>query len=280
MTFEPIEFKPGTYLKKGAIYHIVFENIDPDPMTNWVSVDGLFHPDGIGRLLNHLPPPDGLTALSRAGTAKWDESSKTLPIVSIMLDGDKQHLAAKGSEFGLGYIGGWGSGNSIPAVTKIVAARQTFVTDRRRSISEVNVHLGHITGTGDVAIELRDDRGHVLRSVNVSSDRFPSLNACPWRSYYGSTPDPDASCGIWVRRVLNPPLIVDAGTRYSLVVRGNGSAKFAMHLVEKGLSYGFGNATVFSSGSSDMSLDGGATWQPWVIWGNNRNDADLQFYLR
>jgi hypothetical protein len=280
MTFEPIAFKPGTYLKKGSVYHIVFENIDRDPMTNWVSIDGLFHPDGISRLLNHLPPPDGLTVLSRAGTSKWDESSKTLPIVSIMLDGGQKRTATGGSEFGLGYVGGWGSWNSIPAVTKIVAARQTFATDRRRSITEVNVYLGHIAGVGNVSIELRDDRGHVLRSVNVSSDRFPSLDACPWRRYFGSTPEPDASCGIWVRHVLRSPLIVDAGTHYSLVVRGNGSARFAMHLVEKGLSYGFGKATVFSNGSADMSSDGGATWQPWVIWGNKRDDADLQFYLR
>ena len=129
-------------------------------------------------------------------------------------------------------------------------------------------------------IELRDAQGRVLRSVDVASDRFPSLAACPWRSYFGSTPEPDASCGIWVRRSISPPLIVDAGTRYSLVVRGHGTARFAMHLVEKGLSYGFGKATLLSGGSADMSSDGGATWQPWVIWGNKRDDADLQFYLR
>ena len=280
MTFEPIKFKPGTYLKKGSVYHVVFENIDRDPTTNWVGLDGLFHPDGISRLLNQLPPPDGLTVLSHSKTSKWDESSKTLPIVSIMLNGGEKNQATGGSEFGLGYIGGWGAWDSIPAVTKVVAARQTFTTNQRRKLSEVNIHIGHIEGDGSILIELRDAQGRVLRSVDVASERFPSLEACPWRSYFGSTPEPDASCGIWVRRVLSPPLIVNAGERYSLVVRGHGSARFAMHLVEKGLSYGFGKATLLSGGSADMSSDSGATWKPWVIWGSNRDDADLQFYLR
>ena len=184
MTFEPIKFKPGTDLKKGSLYHVVFENIDRAPVTNWVSLDGLFHPDGISRLLNQLPPPHGLTVLSRSETSKWDESSKTLPIVSIMLKGGEKNQANGGSEFGLGYIGGWGTWDAIPAVTKIVAARQTFTTDRRRSITEANVYLGHIAGAGTVSIELRDAKGRVLRSVDVASDRFPSLAACPWRSYW------------------------------------------------------------------------------------------------
>lgn len=280
MTFKPIEFKPGTYLKKGSLYHVVFENIDRDPTTNWVSLDGLFHPGGLSRLLNNLPPPDGLTVLSRSGTSKWDELSKTLPIMSIMLNGGEKNKANGGSEFGLGYIGGWGSWNLIPAVTKIVSARQTFTTNQRRRITEVNIHLGHIEGDGSVSIELRDSKGRVLRSVDVLSNKFPSLDSCPWRSYLGSTPGSDTSCGIWVRRSISPPLIVNSGSQYSMVVRGNGAARFAMHLVEKGLPYDFGKATVFNAGSSDMSSDGGVTWKPWVIWEEKRSDADLQFYLR
>jgi hypothetical protein len=280
MTFEPIEFKPGTYLKKGSLYHVVFENIDRDPTTNWVSLDGLFHPGGLSRLLNNLPPPDGLTVLSRSETSKWDELSKTLPIVSIMLNGGEKNQANGGSEFGLGYVEGWGSWNLIPAVTKIVSARQTFTTNQRRRLTEVNIHIGHIEGDGSVSIELRDSKGRVLRSVDVLSNEFPSLDSCPWRSHFGSTPEPDTSCGIWVRRSISPPLIVNSGEHYSLVIRGNGAARFAMHLVEKGLLYNFGKATLFSEGSSDMSSDGGATWKPWVIWGSNRHDADLQFYLR
>ena len=280
MTFKPIEFQPGTYLKKGSLYHVVFENIDRDPTTNWVGVEGLYHPDGVSRLLNNLPPPDGLTVLSRSKTSKWDELSKTLPILSIMLNGGEQNRATGGSEFGLGYIGAWGAWDSIPPVTKLVAARETFTADRHRRLTEVNIHLGHIEGDGSVSIELRDAQGRVLRSVNVLSNKFPSLESCPWRSFFGSTPEPNSSCGIWLRRAINPPLIVKSGERYSLVVRGNGAAKFATYLVQKGLFYNFGKATLFNKGSSDLSSDGGVTWKPWVIWGSNRSDADLQFYLR
>lgn len=280
MTFAPIGFKPGTYLQKGSLYHVVFENIDPDPIANSVSVNGLFHPGGIRRLLNNLPPPNGLTILSRDRTSKWEESKNTLPIVSIMLDGGEKNQANGGSEFGLGYVGAWGAWDSIPTVSNTVFARQKFAINRPRRFTEVNLHLGHIQGNGSVTIELRDAKGRIRRSIDVLSSSFPSLNSCPWRSYFGSTPEPNTSCGIWVRRSINPPLMVNPGEQYSLVVRGRGAARFEMYLVQKGLAYNFGKATLFNAGSSDMSSNGGTTWKPWVIWEEKRSDADLQFYLR
>jgi hypothetical protein len=281
MSFAPIEFKPGTYLQKGSLYHVVFENIDPDPIANSVSVNGLFHPGGIRRLLNNLPPPNGLTLLSRDRATKWMESKDTIPILSIMLNGGEKNKANGGSEFGLGYIQPWASWNSIPAVSNTVFARQTFTTDRRRSFSEVNLYLGHIQGNGSVSIELRDAKGRIRRSVNVLSNKFPSFDSCPWGSYFKSAiGTPNKSCGIWVQRAISPPLLVNSGEHYSMVVRGNGAAKFEMHLLQKGLNYDFGKATLFNAGSADMSSDGGLTWKPWVIWEEKRADADLQFYLR
>jgi hypothetical protein len=280
MTFAPIEFKPGTDLQKGSLYHVVFENIDPDPIANSVSVNGLFHPGGIRRLLNNLPPPNGLTLLSRDRTTKWMESKDTIPILSIMLNGGEKNKANGGSEFGLGYMQPWAAWNSIPAVSNTVFARQKFITDRPRRFTEVNLHLGHIQGNGSVTIELRDAKGRIRRSIDVLSSSFPSLNSCPWRSYFGSTPEPNTSCGIWVRRSINPPLMVNPGEQYSLVVRGRDAARFEMYLVQKGLAYNFGKATLFNAGSSDMSSNGGTTWKPWVIWEEKRSDADLQFYLR
>ena len=280
MTFEPIRFRGGTTIEKGKLYHVVFENIDPHPAENWISLNGLYHPDGVNMLLNGQAAPNELTLLYLPDSSPWELHETTMPIMSVLLDGGEQNKASRGKEFGFGYIQPWTTGyiDSIPAVTNEVYARQKFTPSSTKRLSAVNVHIGRIEGKGSYSIELRDSNNFLLHTIEGLGANLPTLEECPWLDFLSPLGQND-SCQMWVRGTIDPPLEVQSGLTYSLIIRAEDSNKFGIALLQQGsVGYDFGRTTVFE-GMSDMSYDAGATWQPWVVWETERSDADLQFYF-
>jgi len=196
-----------------------------------------------------------------------------------MLNGGEPKQASGGKEFGFGYVNTWTS-YKLPPISGRVYAREVFTPAVSRTFSAVSLHAGLISGTGTMFIDLRSTDGKTLRTVKIPSSDIPALRDCPWLKYFGTNPHSNESCGIWVRRAFRQPLSVEAGKSYWIVIRSQGGAKFGVNLLQKGQLYDFGKDTVFNKGYSDMSYDAGATWQPWVVWGQKRSDADLQFFLQ
>lgn len=279
-TFEPIKFSRGVMLQKGKLYHVVFENIDPDPAKNWVGLDGMFHPTDVKKLFPSSAAAAEWTALLRYGNSPWEPSKTTLPIMSVMLDGGEPKKAMGGKEFGFGYVAVWRpSDRQFPPVSNNIYARQVFTPTASRTISTISLYMGSIGGKGTMYADLKDSENKVLRTVTIGSQSLPRLETCTWRNFYGSAPDANESCSVWVKRALTQPLRLKAGKQYSIVLRSRDKATFGVNLLEKGLFYNFGKETVLSQAFSDMSYNAGRTWQPWVIWNEKRSDADLQFSL-
>jgi hypothetical protein len=143
------------------------------------------------------------------------------------------------------------------------AVRERLVFRRAHAarVVSASVRVRRTAGTAPLQVQLETLAGHVLATASAQPAGVPS--AVPG----------------WVDVSFAAPPLLHPGESLALVLRAADEGSYEAYPVRDGAMFGFGNATVFSSGYAEF--DDGSGWQGWMQWDQtDRHDGDLQFALR
>ncbi|MEM7275974.1 MAG: hypothetical protein AAF547_23055, partial [Actinomycetota bacterium] len=229
-------------VQAGQEYHIIFENLDPSPASNFISLDLV-----IDLLPDSLKGGDPIPSPARRSEfgfvedrgSGWfladthDEGHWRTPIFEVTY--------ADGATQGQGFMQYEASDAFTLAGTS--AIRTTITVPEDRSVSQLAARVAAQAG-GTVILELTTLEGEVLRSVEVGTDGIGNYRNAVWA-------EGDVE-----------PLTLAAGEDYALVVRAGAGYSGTVVPLQAGLAYGFSPKSVFPFGTAQISADG----QSWTDW--------------
>lgn len=240
--FRRWEFSEPVPVEAGQDYHIIFQNLDPDPTNNYVSLDLVIDllPESL-RGGDPIPSPAtrndyGFVESSSEGWRVADshrEGHRQTPIFEITYtDGNTQ---------GQGFM--QYEARATFQLTGTAAIRTTITVPEDRSVSELAARVG-AQGGGSVILEITTMDGEVLRSVEAPTDALANYRSAVWAE---GTVD---------------PLTLEAGTQYAFVVRAGQGYSGDVVPLQAGVNYGFAPKSVFPFGTAQTSPDG-SSWTDW-----------------
>ncbi len=254
-SFPVLTFSSPARIQQGEIYHLVITNPDPDPVTNYVSVNSLWMEAGLQpkqpsladgdwfQLLGYTTNPGLWTTREDGGTDSYT------PILELDY--------ADGYSTGVGYMEVW---SEIPkTISGNAAVRESFtVSTQDRTVSSVSVRLRRVSGAAPLTIQLQKADGTVIETGTIDAAAIGT----------------DYS---WVHFDFSTAQILHNGSAYNLTLQAPASAVFECFPIRKGSSsnVAFSPSTYFSDGYAQFTTDG--TWTGWDDVSTNRKDADLQF---
>jgi hypothetical protein len=268
ITFNP---KLGT-ITKGERYHIIFKNIDPDPVSNYSSLDGFREGDWD---VGDIPPenvihkwpanPNGDYGWLYYYQNKWLERSGHSPIMDITYD--------NGEHQGVGYIElnynylissiGMVSGSNYKVRQLFTYSKNT----RTFTQGAVRVAKSSVT-TSPLVISVIDSNGITLGSISIPASNVPSLAVNNGSLGYGAA---------WELDSFNNPITLNKGSSYQFVLSTASNNTYYTWPIRKGVGHNYHSATYFSDGLAQYTTNGGSSWSSL---GHTTNQNDLTFYLK
>lgn len=236
---------------KGRLYHVVFENIDPDAAANYISVNELFV---YGPTLTPRQPglADADYAVLYATSGDWE--------VQDNFTADMDISYADGSHDGVSYI--QNMTEYFGMVSGAAAVREHFtVIGNGRIVTSASARVRRASGSDPLGISIRQG-DTVLASGAVRADDVPI-----------SAAGGDDGGSVWAS-VTFPTLTLVAGTTYDLVLTTLRSSVYTAAPIREGTDVGM-ESLAFRDGVGQSSSDGSR----WVDL-FDRSPVDLQFYLR
>jgi hypothetical protein len=256
--FPTFTFSGHAAVTGGEIYHIVFENPDPNPAVNYVSVDALYQAAAPVPSQPTIPDTDCAVLLfsnySAAEGTIWKPRQGYAPIVQMNYD--------DGFTEGFGYMEVWvGAPQSISGSSSV---REAFtVSEASRAVSSVGVRVARLSGSGALTVRLETGDGTLIEQGDVAATSVP-LNA--------------SATYVWATYKFSAPHTLSTGQSYHLVLQSPVSTIYQAFPIRKGSNYGYKNTTFFADGYAQFLQAG--SWVGWTQWGvANRKDGDLQFYF-
>jgi len=257
--FDSIRFNEPALLRKGGLYHIVFENIDNNLKANWISLNALFSNHSSSELFapkyNHR---DWGYLAQPLGRSNWEDLTQFLPIFELEFDTDDDGV---GDTYqGMGYMEVWRS--RFSTVSGQAQVRQSFTIQADRKIRSLWIVATKLSGKGSLQATLKNSANEES-FVKFPAKLFSSLSPTG------------------VRKKISPKRTLLADNTYTLTLQTNPRTKYAVEIIRDGAASGYG----FSSSSTllgrvEKSINGGATWSGWEFWGRkDRGDGDLAFEL-
>lgn len=249
----------------GKFYHIVAENIHPDPLNNYFSMNSVFVSGGTPNPYSPAYPDNENSHYYKSGS-NWIYRAGHLPIYDLTFtDGSHQgigyieisHVSSGGGPSIVGQIGG----------SNIIRERFTY-SGPDKSISSANIRVGKVSGSGTITISLKDGT-NTLRQTAISGGQIPTITA--------------NNLGIGSKWFGNSftPLTLKNGQSYIFEISAPSGSDYRMWPIRKGKSYGYDSSTYFN-GLLEYSTNGGASWAPLGghSGGQRPYEYDLQFYLK
>jgi hypothetical protein len=256
--FPTFTFSGHAAVTAGEIYHIVFENPDPNPNVNYVSVDALYQAAAPVPSQPTISDTDCAVLLfsnySAAEGTIWKPRQGYAPVVQMNYD--------DGFTEGFGYMEVWvGAPQPISGTSSV---REAFsVSGASRTVASVGVRVARLSGSGALAVRLETGDGTLIEQGDIAATSVP-LNA--------------SATYAWATYKFSAPHTLSIGQSYHLVLQSPASTVYQAFPIRKGLDYGYKNTTFFPDGYAQF-LEAG-TWVGWTQWGvKNRTDGDLQFYF-
>lgn len=267
--FPLVAFDVPAYLQKGQLYHIVFKNIDPDPVNNFISMNTLES----NPVLTPRQPGAGdldLASLMRYSvngqTTDWITVEYSTPIFELWYNYGKTQ--------GVGYIFATKKNEQ-----KDVAYTDTVISKVRQSIKPksailINSMWARLKKVGNptaLRAEITDASGKVLA---YGYRAFSATGSYVWVKW-GFVLDPNGGLSI---------LRLEPNQQYYLSFRltsNNGDAnKYVFFPLQEGGHYGFTGQTRYADGYAQYQADIDQAWKGWTLYNvDNRVDCDLQFYF-
>ncbi len=252
--FPVLAFSSPAQLVAGVIYHVVITNPDPDPVTNYVSVNSLWMRKGEKprqplfadgdwfQLLGYSTKPNWWAPVENGGTDSYT------PIVELQY--------ADGFSTGVGYMEVWTE--STKAISGSSEVRETFtVSGTDRLVSGVTIRLRRVAGSAPLTVRLENANGTLVESANIAGI------------------DTNFT---WISCTFPAVRMLTRGTRYNLTLQAPAGTSYEAFPIREGSSSNvqFSSASYFADGYAQFTTNG--SWMGWDQWsGIDRRDADLQF---
>jgi hypothetical protein len=248
--YPSLTFASPAVLQGGALYHLVFTNTDPTPVTNYVSLDAIYTNAQTAPMQGCIPDNDW-AVLVKSGTSAWKTRMGFTPTLELAF--------ADGGHQGNGYIEIWST--APQTICGPASVRETFkVSGPSRNFTKVSVRLKLTAGTSPLTVALEEADGTVIEQGTI-----------PAASFLESAPN-------WVTVTFPLNQVLASGVGYNLVLSSPADTQYSVYPMRKGADKGFSNATYFPDGFAQFTANGSLGWTGWTQWGTlNLTDSDLQF---
>ena len=252
--FPVLTFAAPPSLTAGTLYHVVITNPDPDPGTNYVSVNSLWMRKG------------ATPRQPRFADADWFQlmgfSNEPNVWTSPALNGPDSYTPilvlrfADGYTTGVGYMEVWTE--STKPIAGTASVRETFtVSGADRSVTGVSIRLRRVSGTAPLTVRLEQGNGTLIESMSIGGI--------------------DTTFG-WVEHAFSSVRTLTKGARYALTLQAPAGTVYEAYPLREGSSSNvrFSAASYFTDGFAQFTTNG--SWTGWDQWGGaERLDGDLQF---
>lgn len=250
--FDSIPVGAGLALTKGLLYHVVYENVDANPVANYISLNHLFV---FGAALQPRQPkfPDTDMAVLYGGTP-WSLEGQFTPVFDLTY--------ADGTHDGQGYVGMIGINNQAVYASSVSGtrmARQTMAPTQDVVFTSASVRLRRTGGNSPLSISLG---GQLLGTISAASVPI-------------TTSGGDNGGSVWATTSWLGPVTLKAGQASGLYFTSPADTTYTLALLRSGTDSGFAPSLSFSEGTAQESTDGGATWKDIYS-----SPLDYQCYVR
>ncbi len=250
--FPLINFQTPPALIAGQLYHLTVTNTDPDPKTNYVSMDHTYVDLPTSPMQPRFNNLDWAELISHSN-GPYELRTENTPILALYY--------ADGFTQGYGYMEVWVGAPMQITDAKSVREKIT-VTGGNKNISELNIRLKKISGTDPLTYKIIKSDGSILEQGSIPATSIST------------------SSHSWVRSVFPSQKQLLNGQTYFLTFSSPSSSIYEAYPIRQGSGYSFPATTYFSDGLAEYTADG-TTWYGWQQWGvNNRKEQNLQFYFK
>jgi len=248
--YPSLVFPHPAVLAGGALYHLVFTNVDPTPVTNYVSLDAIYTNAQTAPMQGCIPDADW-AELVKSGLGAWKLREGFTPTLELTF--------ADGGHQGNGYVEIWST--APETVSGNASVRETFkVSGPSRTFTRVEVRLRRVAGASPLTVALEEADGTVLEAGTIPAAEF--LTTAP----------------AWVTLTFPQSRVLASGVGYNLVLTSPADTQYQAYPMRKGADKGFTSATWFPDGHAQFTATGALGWTGWTQWGTaNLTDSDLQF---
>lgn len=250
---EPSDLTTLPFLELGGIYHLVFTNVDADPVTNYVSVDcSLKKAPALPEIQPGIAQADLAVTMSKNGLPWELRTNATQDIYTPIYELHFWNSAVQGRAYQLG-----AEVHDLVQVDSLIReVRERFtVTGGDRPAVGMYARVKKVGDPSSLSLQLRlASTNAVLASVNVSASAVPSNDYA------------------WVGGPID--YILQQGVEYYLLVKensGGGVGTYWTYPLADGSYYGYTSG--FTDGLGEVRADNGS----WATW--HYTHMDLQFYF-
>jgi hypothetical protein len=247
--YPEIRFPQPVALKGGGLYHLVFTDVDADPVANYVSLDTLYT-DAQTAPMQPVIADAAFAVLFRTASGPWTLRQGYTPTLELDFDTGSQ---------GNGYMEVWST--NPKTISGRASVRESFkVTGPTRVFSTVLVRVKRVAGSGPIALRLEEANGAVVAETEVGGGTVPS------------------GVSTWLTAHFPVSYALHTGIAYRLVLSCDAGTVYSAFPIRKGLDKGFSTSTVFPDGHAEFTTTAPDGWAGWDMWGTPRlTTSDLQF---
>jgi len=242
--YPELRFDRAVSLEQGRLYHVVFTNPAPDPISNYVSIDDLYR----NRREPNMQP--GVSDLELAVLYKysvqhdWEVNYAHTPIFCVAY--------ADGFRQGQGYVNAR-SQSGLCRIGGAYVCREVFtVSGQDRTVRAATVRLRKTGSPGPLAVRLEDASGAAIGEGSVPAEAI------------GTESD-------WVSCRFATDCALKSGRQYALVLAAPQGDPYEIFPLQKGIPHGFGCPQIFADGWFESTDD--------ATYNGSKHDVDMQFYL-
>jgi len=248
--YPKLAFPEPATLVGGRFYHLVFTNVDPNPVANYISLDDLYTDQ------QTAPMQPGSTdaaaaVLVKSGTGAWKLRPNFTPILELDY--------ANGSRQGNGYMEVWST--NPKTVSGAAGVREAFkVSGPARTFTRIRIRLQRVAGSSPLTLTLTEADGTVMARETVAAASVRQ------------------GVSAWVEASFPVGHVLATGVAYRLTLSAPADTQYSLYPLRKGADKGFAAATLFPDGCAQFTTSGDAGWTGWDMWGTpNLSTGDLQF---
>ncbi len=246
-------FSTPPTLAAGKLYHLVFRNIDPDPLTNYMSVNEIHVNSPTTPMQPKVSDLDWALERKPRASDPWQIGSlerEHTPVLDLGY--------ASGYHEGVGYEYSFIQDNPVTIAGSTKVRERFTVSGSTRTVERVYVRLRQASLSADpLTIRLETGTGTLVEEGTIPAAAVQVGSYAPeWVSYAFSTPRALAS-----------------GSTYDLVLSAPTGSTYVIYGISKGPNHGFASATYFADGYGQYTT--GGSWTGW-----DGTNADLQFFFR
>ncbi|MDO5101649.1 MAG: hypothetical protein Q4D91_01910 [Lautropia sp.] len=233
--FQEIRFKSTQPVEAGKLYHLLLDNIDPSPASNFISTDNIVTTEGNGRPARWLNTWDWSVLMATRPTA----ASPRNHWVNLTEKGSSANFFSPIMEVGLssGHVQGNADMQTgavdpdrVYTATAAKPVRERFTPSKDKRVSGLSVATAASVG-GALQWRIMDGNTPLVSGVL----RQPQANYKPLKMNTGLM----VANMVWYDVALPKDVVLKAGKSYDVEFRPLGASqwKFAAH--HNGMNYGF-----------------------------------------